>query len=157
MGPLLAAELGLPFFDTDREIERVAGMPAHRIFVERGEPEFRRLEAEAVTRVLTGPPTVVALGGGALLDESTRRLVLDKAVTVWLRAEPAELASRLAGSSEVRPLLQGADPAARLAELLAHREQHYSLAQLTIDTTGRSPGEVAATLARSLRDTGLRR
>ncbi len=148
VGPLLATLLGLPFVDTDREVERAAGMPIHRIFAARGEPGFRALEAAQVRRALDAPPSVISLGGGAVLDPKSRCVVWERALVIWLQADPGTLARRLHQSpqDEPRPLLDAPDPAARLAELLAARQPLYATAHLVANTTGRSPNDVAAAL-----------
>lgn len=151
VGPLLAARLGRAFVDTDREVERSAGLPVHRLFAERGEAAFRALEAREVRRALEGPPAVIALGGGALLDPESRRLVRGSATTVWLRADPAALAVRLAAvGHETRPLLAGAPPVERLRALLEARAGLYAAADLSVETDGREPGAVAAAIVRAL-------
>ena len=154
VGPLLAAALGLSFVDTDREIELAAGMPIHEIFERQGEPWFRALEAEQVRRALEAAPSVISLGGGAVLDGGSRRLIWERAVVVWLQGEPRTLARRLRRSDdgEQRPLLAGKDPAARLAELLAQRSPYYSAAHIWVDTTDRTPEEVAAEVLDRLSD-----
>lgn len=153
VGRQLAAELGVPWVDTDREVERAAGLPVHRIFTELGEVEFRRLEAHQVRLALEGPPSVISLGGGAVIDWANRGPIWERAVVVWLRAAPEVLARRLqAGTdAEIRPLLHGGDPSARLAALLASREPVYSAAHLSLDTTNQRPEQVIAELLPSLR------
>ncbi|MBA2363066.1 MAG: shikimate kinase [Chloroflexia bacterium] len=148
VGPLLAAMLGLRFVDTDREVERVAGMPIHRIFETRGEPGFRALEADQVRRALDAPPSVISLGGGAVLNPENRRLVWERALVIWLHADPGVLAQRLRENptGEPRPLLDAPDPAGRLAELLAARQPLYAAAHLRSDASTRGPHEIAAAL-----------
>lgn len=144
VGPLVAQALGMPFVDTDREVEREAGMEVHALFAAVGEPRFRKLESEAVRRAFGRPPSVVSLGGGAVLDPESRRLIWERSVVVWLRAEPEEIARRLSGDpgTEHRPLLQG-DIAARLASLLTEREPIYAQAHIEVDT-GTLDAQVAA-------------
>ncbi len=153
-GPLIAAALDLPFIDTDREVERAAGLPVHRVFELLGESQFRALEATEVQRALTGPPSVISLGGGALLDEESASLAWERATVVWLQAEPHMLAQRLAAGAdtEARPLLRGSDPAASLARLLAQRETVYASAHLHVDTTGRDPSEVSELVVGRVRE-----
>lgn len=144
VGPLAARALGLPFVDTDRVIEAEAGAPVHAIFAERGEAAFRRLEAEVVRRTLSGPRAVVSLGGGAVLDAESRSMIRERAVVVWLRADPGVLARRLASvNGEDRPLLSG-DREGRLRALLREREAIYATAQIRIETADAPPDVVAA-------------
>lgn len=152
VGRLLADELGLRLVDTDREIEHTARMPVHRIFSELGEPEFRRLEALEVRRALSGPRSVISLGGGAVANEASRQLLWERALVVWLRADPEILGARLSHDrhTEARPLLGSAPPAAGLRQLLARRQAYYEAAHMYVDTTDLSPEEVAAQIIAAL-------
>jgi shikimate kinase len=76
VGQLLSGQLGLLFLDADAVIEERAGCPVPQIFAERGEPAFRELEHETIAGLLAGPRTVLALGGGAVEDARTRRLLV---------------------------------------------------------------------------------
>jgi len=142
------AGASLPFVDTDAEIERKEGRSVRDIFAADGEPAFRALEEDVVAASLAAAAaSVIATGGGAMESAATRKLVNraraeGRALVVWLRAEPAELASRV-GRSTHRPLLDG-DPAGRLGELAVARAANYSaVADLVVDTDGLSPAEVA--------------
>ncbi|MGE0433332.1 MAG: shikimate kinase [Planctomycetota bacterium] len=123
VGRALAERLSLPFVDADAEIEARAGMPIPRIFAERGEPWFRALEAEVIGELLTRANIVLATGGGAVLDATTRERLRTAYQVVWLKAAADVLAARIAGSD--RPSLTGADPADELAAVLAVREPLY--------------------------------
>ncbi len=105
VGRALAERLGVGFRDTDTDVELHDGRPIADIFVETGEAEFRRLEAAAVADALAEHEGVLALGGGAVLDPQTRRL-LEGRMVVWLRVGLAAAAQR-AGLSAARPLLMG--------------------------------------------------
>src|ERR1700722_2405224 len=87
IGRRLAAALELPFRDADEEVERAAGRTISEIFAERGEMEFREGERRVIARLLDDPPHVLATGGGAFMNAETRRLIREKAVSVWLRAD----------------------------------------------------------------------
>ncbi|MDP9350924.1 MAG: shikimate kinase [Chloroflexota bacterium] len=152
VGPLVAEALRLPFLDTDREVEKAAGVPIHRIFREQGEAAFRALEAEQVQRALEAPPAVLSLGGGAVLDPDSREFLWLRATVVWLRARPEVLAQRLlaAPGAEERPLLAAGNPEARLRVLLEERESVYSRAHVTVDAEAGSPTQVAAILLAAL-------
>ncbi len=151
VGRALARELGLPFFDTDAEIECRAGCAVSEIFAREGEPRFRELEREAVAR-LAGARAVVALGGGAPAEAAVAELLRATGVRVYLRASPAQLLERL-GDAAGRPLLAGRDAAGRLArleQLAALREAAYAAADEVIDTDGLDPEQVAARVARAV-------
>jgi shikimate kinase len=133
IGPLLAARIGVPFADLDREIERVAGRSVAELFEQEGEAAFRDLEAEALVRATQLPVGVVALGGGALGRAESLARVLAAGALVWLDASVDVLVARLR-DGELRPLLAG-DPRATLEGQRALRAQAYGRAQLHIDTS----------------------
>lgn len=146
---LLAAQLGWPLADTDALIAASAGRSVPQIFAEDGEPHFRALEAQALAQALAGPPRVVATGGGIVLLAANRALLRAQAYVVWLDAPIAALVARLQAHDEQRPLLQGTDPAARLAALHAARAALYAeVAHLHIDTAGQTPEQVAGAIVR---------
>jgi shikimate kinase len=131
IGRRLAARLNLPFVDADAEIEAAAGMTIPEIFELHGEPHFRDGEARVIARLLDGGPAVLATGGGSFMREETRRRVAEKAVSIWLKAEPDIILRRVKRRAD-RPLLQTADPAATVSRLLSEREPVYQHADLTI-------------------------
>jgi shikimate kinase len=138
VGGLLAGNLGVPFTDSDQEIEFRAGKPVRRIFADDGEPAFRQLEHEVIAELLRGERKVLALGGGAASHDGTRALLAAVPV-VYLRVSYAEAMSRV-GGDRGRPLL--ARPG--VAELYRDRDPLYaSVATLTVDADGRSPGDLA--------------
>ncbi|MBE7212809.1 MAG: 3-dehydroquinate synthase, partial [Gluconacetobacter diazotrophicus] len=133
VGRRLAASLGLPFRDADAEIERAAGLSVADIFARYGETEFRRGEASVIRRLLSGPPIVLATGGGAFADPDTRAAIRAGAVSVWLRCPLSVLVRRTAGRSH-RPLLNaGPSPEAVLSELMARRHPFYAEADIVVD------------------------
>ena len=133
VGRKLAIRLGLPFVDADTEIETAAGMTIPEIFQERGEPEFRSGEARVIARLLDNGPQVLATGGGAYMNPETRRLISQKGVSVWLKAEFDVLMRRIKRRSD-RPLLRTPDPEATLQGLMDERYPVYALAEVTIES-----------------------
>ena len=131
IGRRLAARLNLPFVDADIEIEAAAGMTIPEIFELHGEPHFRDGEARVIARLLEGGPAVLATGGGSFMREDTRRRVAEKAVSIWLKADPDIILRRVKRRAD-RPLLQTADPAATISRLLSEREPVYQHADVTI-------------------------
>jgi shikimate kinase len=124
VGKRLASVLDVAFVDCDAEVERRAGRTVAEIFAADGEPAFRRTEAAVVAElVAAGHPTVIATGGGAVLDAGTRALLGDRASVVWLRASPGMLAHRIAADG-TRPLLAD-DPDQALRRLVAERDPLY--------------------------------
>ena len=106
-------------------------MTIPEIFEPHGEPHFRDGEARVIARLLDGGPAVLATGGGSFMREETRRRIADKAVSIWLKADPDIIMRRVKRRAD-RPLLQTADPAATVERLLSEREPVYQHADLTI-------------------------
>ena len=131
VGRRLANALSRPFFDSDDEIEKAAGLSVADIFSLHGEAEFRRGERRVLERLLNGPPHVLATGGGAYMHEATRDMLREKAVTVWLNADLETLWRRVSRRGH-RPLLKAANPKQVLAELLTKREPIYAEADLIV-------------------------
>jgi shikimate kinase len=133
VGRRLAERLGLPFLDTDQEIEADTGKTISELFAHIGELAFREGERRMIARLMGRTASVIATGGGAFMDPRTRAAMLERALVVWLRADLDTLVARTARSNK-RPLLQGVDRAAKLAELMALRYPTYAEAHLTVDS-----------------------
>lgn len=154
VGEALAERLGADLLCTDTEIERRAGKSVGDIFVEDGEEHFRALEREVVAEGLRAWEGVIAVGGGAVLDERTQKDLRGHHV-VYLHVEFGEAAKRV-GMDVARPLLAG-NPRTRLRQLLNERLPVYeSLATVTVETTGYHPEEIVDAIVPSLagRDAG---
>jgi shikimate kinase len=149
IGKRLAAKLGLPFVDSDAEIEMAAGMTITEIFDRHGEPYFRDGERRVIARLLGEGPCVLATGGGAFMDARTREAIAKAGISVWLRADHATLTQRIMRRNN-RPLMRTTDPALQVERLLALREPIYAQADLTVDSSDRPHGEVVGALIRSL-------
>jgi len=134
IGRRLAARLGVPFVDADAEIEKAAGMSIADIFARHGEADFRSGEARVIARLLDGGPQVLATGGGAVMNADTRAAIKAKGVSIWLSAEFDVLMRRINKRKNDRPMLQTADPAATLRELLVAREPVYARADITVQS-----------------------
>ena len=150
IGRRLAARLRLPFVDADEEIERAAALSVAEIFERYGEGHFRDGERRVIARLMDGAPKVIATGGGAFVNEDTRRLMLASSLVVWLDADPQVLVGRVK-RRDTRPLLRGRDPAAVLAELAAVRNPIYAQAHLRVSSQ-QAPHE--ATVSAILRAIG---
>lgn len=131
VGRRLAKALNLPFVDADAEIEKAAGMSITDIFGKHGEPEFRAGERRVVSRLLDDQPAVIATGGGAWMDDSTREKVAARGVSVWLKAEIDVLLKRVKKRGG-RPLLKTGDPEQIITDLLAVRSPVYQQADVTV-------------------------
>lgn len=132
VGRRLAKRLGLPFVDTDREIEAGAGLSIAEIFERFGEAHFRDGERRVVARLIEGPPKVIATGGGAFMDGAIRALILERCIAIWLSAD-VDILARRASRRGGRPLLNG-DPVAALRALAEVRDPVYAEAHLTVST-----------------------
>jgi shikimate kinase len=131
VGRRLARRLGLPFLDSDEEIERAADRTISEIFERFGEASFRDGERRVIARLIGGSPKVIATGGGAFMDPRTRALILERCIAVWLDADVTTLADRVARRDH-RPLLAGKDPVEVLERLAAIRNPVYAEAHLHI-------------------------
>ena len=146
VGRRLAERLGLPFVDSDEEVERGMGLGIAEIFERHGEARFREEERRIVAELAAGPPRVIAAGGGAFAEGETRRLILAYCTAVWIDASVETLAARLDGD-RARPLL-GSEPLAALAE---RRRPFYAGAPLRVE--GDEPPEaVAEAIAAALKE-----
>jgi shikimate kinase len=149
IGRRIATRLRLPFADSDRVIETAAGETIEEIFANRGERVFRDGERRVILRLLAEPVHVLATGGGAFMDPSTRAAIAARAVSVWLRADLDVLTARVARRSD-RPLLKVGNPRAILAELIERRHPIYGEADLVVDTGEGSPDATAARVIAAL-------
>jgi len=131
IGRRLAARLGLPFVDADEEIERAAGMSVQEIFDTYGEAQFRDGERRVIARLIDGQTKVVATGGGAFVNEDTRRLILDRATAIWLNAKIDILIERVS-RRDGRPLLKGRDPREVMTRLAQERALFYAQAPIHV-------------------------
>lgn len=127
IGRRLAARLAIPFVDADSEIESAAGMTIPEIFEKHGEPYFRAGEARVIARLLDGGPQVLATGGGAMMDGQTRALIVEKAVSIWLKADIDILLKRTKRRND-RPLAE------RIKDLLPLREPVYAQADIVVQS-----------------------
>lgn len=149
IGRVLAAETGLPLIDTDEIIVERAGRPIRDIFATEGEQAFRDLESKVLAQVAAGPPALVATGGGIVERPANVDLMRRSGPIVWLRASAEEILTRTEGD-ETRPLLSVADRAARVRELLARRDPLYAQADIIVDTSGRTPRDIAREVRKAL-------
>jgi shikimate kinase len=153
VGPMLAKRLGVPFHDADLVLETRAGRSIRDIFAADGETKFRDLEQEVLSELSRSGPAVVATGGGVILREANRERMRANGQVVWLTTDVDTMCARLqtdAMTVERRPHL-AAGGRAEVEELLRTRESLYrQCADVTIDTTARSPEAVVDAILASL-------
>lgn len=139
IGRALARKLGVPFVDSDKEIEAAAGCSVVDIFSLYGEEEFRRVEQRVISRLLESSPAlkVISTGEGAFITPAVRELVLDKALTIWLRAD-LELLIKRTNFRDTRPQLLNADSKKILSQLIDERYKIYSEADIMVETLDES-------------------
>lgn len=131
VGKRVSQMLGLPFHDSDQEIEAASRMSVPELFAHYGEPEFRALEARVIARLAEDGPSVLSTGGGAYMHEETRERLRASAVTVWLKADLDLLMERVSRRSD-RPLLQAPDPKVVMRDLMEARYPFYAQADITV-------------------------
>jgi XRE family aerobic/anaerobic benzoate catabolism transcriptional regulator len=149
LGKLLADEIGVPFLELDREIERRSGTSLTAMFDMFGQETFRRAEREALDEVLRQHPEfVMATSGSIVTDPATLDTLLTSCLTVWLRAEPEEHMRRVMAQGDMRPMGNSLRAMQDLIAILHSREPLYARADITLDTTGKSPGQNVAELLR---------
>ncbi|RAL95164.1 MULTISPECIES: shikimate kinase [Agrobacterium] len=133
IGRMVAQQLRVPFIDTDVEIERVSRMTISELFATYGEEEFRSLETRVIKRLLRGGPKVISTGGGAFINDNTRRHISRGGISLWLKADLEVLWERV-NKRDHRPLLKTENPRATLAALMEKRYPIYSEADITIES-----------------------
>jgi shikimate kinase len=140
IGRRIAHRLDMAFVDADTEIEIAANATIAEIFERDGEAAFRQGERRVIARLLAGPPIVLATGGGAFMDPTTRARIKERGLSVWLKADLETLVQRTAKRSH-RPILNRGDPRDVLAKLMEIRHPIYAEADVTIES-GAVPAEV---------------
>ena len=142
VGKLLAESLELPFLDLDHEIEATAGRKIAEIIAGQGEETFREFETSALMDIAASEPSVIALGGGALLRETNRKCAESTGSVVFLQVDPEILLGRLEFEDGSRPLLAG-DKVGKLKSLLEKRKAHYDSFKLRIATESFNPEQTS--------------
>ncbi len=149
VGKRLAARLGLPFVDADAEIEAGAQLTISEIFERFGEVYFREGERKVIARLLNGGPLVLATGGGAFMNATTRDNIARHGVSIWLKPSFDVLLARVRKKSN-RPLLKTPELEQTLRRLLEERSPTYALADLTIESLDGSHDSVVDAILRRL-------
>ncbi len=131
VGRRLSKRIGVPFYDSDEEIEQASGRTVAGYFRDHGEADFRAGERRVIERLLDGRPCILATGGGAFIPDETREILLERAITVWLKGDFETIMERVS-RKDTRPLLQVADPRGRMRELMDERYPIYAKAHVTV-------------------------
>ena len=151
VGRRLARRLGLPFVDSDAAIEDAAGFSAAEVFERYGEKDFRDGERRLVARLVDGEKRVIATGGGAFVDPRTRKLLNERAITIWLDAPTDVLAQRTA-RRDTRPLLRNEDPEGTLHRLAQERGPSYAEAHIHVRSGDGPHRDVVESILKALEE-----
>ncbi len=153
VGRALARRLGIPFVDSDKEIEAAAGCSVVDIFSMYGEDEFRRVEQRVIERLLDTPPAlkVISTGEGAFITPAIRQMILDRALSVWLRAD-LDLLVKRTNSRDTRPQLLNTDSRKILQQLIDDRYDTYALADITVETRDENLRKTLFKVLRAIED-----
>ncbi len=153
VGRRLAVRLGVPFVDTDDEIERVAGKSINDIFADWGEGEFRNGERRVIARLLGEGPQVLATGGGAFINPETRANIKAHGISIWLKAELPVLMRRVA-KRDTRPLLKAGDPEAVMRGLMDARYPIYAEADIVVESRDVAHEVIVTDVIEALKSSG---
>ncbi|HEX3030736.1 MAG TPA: shikimate kinase, partial [Bacillota bacterium] len=146
IGRRVAGLLGMEFCDTDQEVERISDMSVARVFKKYGKIRFRSEETLALKRLLTRANRVISTGGGIVLKPENNALLLGQTFVVALTASVDVICSRV-GRGDNRPLLKGGKVREKVVQLLEERRGCYDFAHFTVDTSYKSPAQVAEQIA----------
>ncbi|HEY7764354.1 MAG TPA: shikimate kinase [Aestuariivirgaceae bacterium] len=149
VGRRLAQKLGLTFVDADAEIERAAGKAVPDIFREHGEQYFREGERKVIARLLEAGSQVLATGGGAYMNEETRKNIARLGISVWLKAELPLLMKRVRRRDN-RPLLAAEEPEEVMHKLITQRYPVYEMADITVESRDVPHSAIVSDVIRAL-------
>ena len=153
LGRMLAEDLGFPFVELSREIEKFAGCSIAEIQALYGVNAYRRYERQALEEAIQiYPEAVIATPGGLVSDPATFNLLLGHCSTVWLKADPEDHMGRVRAQGDLRPMAASLEAMQDLCNILAGRAAFYSKADLTLDTSRQPLPETFGLLRASVRD-----
>ncbi|WP_051531696.1 shikimate kinase [Sphingomonas sp. URHD0057] len=151
VGRRLAKRLGLPFIDSDSEIEETVGLPWGELFERYGEEDYRDGERRLVARLVDGQVRVIATGGGVFVDPRTRSLLNERTITVWLDA-PVDVLAERTGRRDTRPMLKDGDRKGTLERLAQSERQAYAEAHIHVKSGNGAHREVVEDIVRAIED-----
>lgn len=139
LGTIVSARLGVPFLELNREIEEHSGMPVNEVIALYGQEGYRKLEEQAVQRVIAIHDTLIlAVAGGVVGDPLAYNTLLNGFHTIWIKASPEEHMSRVRAQGDERPMIGNPEAMDQLKALLASREAMYDRATVKLDTSGKT-------------------
>jgi shikimate kinase len=151
VGRRLARRLGLPFVDSDSEIEEAVGLPWGELFERYGEEDYRDGERRLVARLIDGRVRVIATGGGVFVDPRTRKLLKDQTITVWLDA-PVDILHERTSRRDTRPLLKNGDPKGTLERIAKAERKAYAEAHIHVRSGKGAHKDVVDAIVQALDD-----
>lgn len=151
LGKMLAEDLGYPFVELGREIEKIAGCGVAEIQALYGQNAYRRYERRALEQMRTYPQAVIAAPGGIVSEPATFNLLLAQCTTVWLQAAPEDHMKRVIAQGDTRPMAASREAMDDLKSILAGRAAFYAKAELHIDTSAQPLPQTVALLREAVR------
>ncbi len=156
LGRLLGKEMSVPFIELNRDIEEQSGMPVSELMALYGQEGYRRLERQAVERVVaTSDAVVLAVAGGIVSEPETYGFLLRNFHTIWLKASPEEHMNRVRGQGDERPMAGNPKAMEELKSILTSREVLYAKAESIVNTSGKSVEDSLQDLMTTIRDLGI--
>lgn len=156
LGARAGAALDMPFVELNREIEDHSGMPVDEVIALYGQEGYRKLEAQALDRVIaTHEAVIMAVAGGIVSEPETYATLLDNFHTIWLKASPEEHMGRVRAQGDERPMAGNPEAMEQLKSILRSRESLYKKAELHLDTSGRSEEETLGALIDAIAEHGF--
>lgn len=156
LGRLAAVELGVPFLELNQEIESASGIPVNEVFSLYGQDGYRRLERQALERIVaTHENVILAVAGGIVAEPETYTYFLHHFYTVWIKARPEEHMARVQGQGDERPMIGNPDAMADLKRILKSREALYARAEAQVDTSNLSQSVSLKLLLETISKAGL--
>lgn len=153
LGQKAGEALNIPFVELNREIEEQSGMPVNEVMAFYGQEGYRKLEAQAVTRVIqTHDSMILAVAGGIVAAPDTYTTLLNRFHTVWIKASPTEHMERVRAQGDTRPMAGNPEAMKELKSILTSREALYEKAQVSLDTTGKNLDDSLSELLDLIRD-----
>lgn len=153
VGKELARLLDMRLIDLDSEIEKAEQMTINEIFRQSGEKKFREIETEMIKKVTNNENIIISTGGGAVMKQENVNVLKKTGIIICLMATPETILQRTGNNSD-RPLLQVANPLAKINELLNLRKPFYEKADIMIDTEDKTPLRIAKEIVEKIRKSG---
>lgn len=139
LGAYAGAAFGVPFVELNREIESQAGMPVNEVLALYGQEGYRKLEAQALERIIATHDSVfLAVAGGIVAEPDTYKTLLANFHTIWVKATPDDHMSRVRAQGDTRPMAGNPEAMEQLKSILTSREALYARAEAQLDTSGKS-------------------